>query len=833
MKKIDLSKVKTSEEKFEEVKAARERTLQEIRSRWREIITNYTLPAKKKVNGKPTYICPFCGHGKGGDGLKDNPTSKDGNGIICFSCGFSGDIIDLIMKHNGIDYNAALQAAADHLGIDLTPQGARTAPQSSSGDQKDKYTAAALKAPENAAQEAALADWIVDQEQKELEDGTGENNIISLAFAYWNAGQPVPNVLDKWLQKYADYEYTDLQDLFTQNFLLQDGAPTMYADIANKMAAAEIEKIFSDPPAPEIDHTEYYKQCKKTLQDTPDAISYLQARGISLKTANRCQLGFDPVSDPAKAPGAMGDERRPHPAPRIIVPVTKSFYIGRRIDGIKEYAKMNSAGGGSGLFLHGLLKNSPAPVFIVEGAFDSLAVLECGQRAVALNSVSNAGQLIKTLEAVKTPPTLILCLDNDDAGQQANKTIIAGLRRLGIPYIEANIAGNHKDPNEALTADRPAFEKALQEALEKAAAAKVPEDQAPDETPPTNCATEYLTGGAFERDIAYFKAYKDRKTGYPAIDKHLTLYPGLAALGGASSLGKTTFAVNLIDKLLERGETVLYFSLEQLPIEIITKSLARIIREQDPYTPLTNTDIKNGATSEKLEAIKREYAKNAGNYYIFTGDFRTTAADIAKQVEDFRRDHGGDSCRPVVVIDYLQLIAPPADFRGGIREITDENIKTLKDMQKRNELFVLMISNFNRSSNYEPVSYESFKETGMVEYTCDFVWGLQLALLDAENDDFYSIIGTRGGRQERPLDQKRRLVNAAQSKIPKQVEFVSLKNRNGKQFFKAFFDYYPQHDLFVPTDNDGFTTSYGNDPFTTKAANANNTDDEQNVAVSV
>lgn len=329
-------------------------------------------------------------------------------------------------------------------------------------------------------------------------------------------------------------------------------------------------------------------------------------------------------------------------------------------------------------------------------------------------------------------------------------------------------------------------------------------------------ASAYLSGGTFESDIAYFRQYKDRKTGiHDDIDEYLTLYPGLAALGGASSLGKTTFAVNLIDHLLDQGETVLYFSLEQLPIEIITKSLARRLYEKDPLTPLTNIDIKNGATYDKLEEIKKEYAQHAERYQIITGSFRTTAADIVQYVEKYRKEHGGESCKPIVIIDYLQLIAPPYGFKGGIREYTDENIKALKDMQKRNGLFVLMISNFNRSSNYEPVSYESFKETSMIEYTCDYVWGLQLALLDAENDDFYTVTGKQGGRSERPIDQKRKLVNEAQGAIPKRVEFVSLKNRNGKQFFKAFFAYDPRYDIYQPEQKDksGFTRYYGNTPF--------------------
>ena len=324
--------------------------------------------------------------------------------------------------------------------------------------------------------------------------------------------------------------------------------------------------------------------------------------------------------------------------------------------------------------------------------------------------------------------------------------------------------------------------------------------QPPEMAVTTTNASDYLFSGTFERDIEYFQTYKDRKTGmHPDIDKYLTLYPGLAALGGASSLGKTTFAINLTDKFLDKGETVLYFSLEQLPVELITKSLARKLYEVDSCTLLENTDIKNGLTCDELEGIKKEYANKAEKYQIITGSFRTTAADIVSYVEKYIAEH--NSCKPIVIIDYLQLIAPPSDFSGSIREYTDENIKTLKDMQKRNGLFVLMISNFNRSSNYEPVSYESFKETSMIEYTCDYIWGLQLALLDAENDNFYTVIGKQGSRVERPIDQKRKLVNEAQAQIPKSVEFVSLKNRNGKQFFKAFFDYDQRHDCYKPTSS--------------------------------
>ena len=76
----------------------------------------------------------------------------------------------------------------------------------------------------------------------------------------------------------------------------------------------------------------------------------------------------------------------------------------------------------------------------------------------------------------------------------------------------------------------------------------------------------------------------------------------------------------------------------------------------------------------------------------------------------------------------------------------------------------------------------------------------------------------QGGRKERPIDQKRRLVNDAQGATPKKVEFVSLKSRNGKQFYKAFFDYMPQFDSYTE-DKDkgesmkGYTRVYDSTPF--------------------
>ncbi|MCO5388845.1 MAG: hypothetical protein NHB14_27180 [Desulfosporosinus sp.] len=54
----------------------------------------------------------------------------------------------------------------------------------------------------------------------------------------------------------------------------------------------------------------------------------------------------------------------------------------------------------------------------------------------------------------------------------------------------------------------------------------------------------------FQSDRERHSTYKDRKTGFPNLDRELNgLYPGLYVIGGISSVGKTTFTHQLADQL--------------------------------------------------------------------------------------------------------------------------------------------------------------------------------------------------------------------------------------------------------------------------------------------
>ena len=261
--------------------------------------------------------------------------------------------------------------------------------------------------------------------------------------------------------------------------------------------------------------TSYYRECKERLKD-PKAASYLQARGISLETAAAYWIGFDPHSDPAQSS---------HPTPRIILPSTESHYVGRSIDPNtpSNFVKMNNKGGKPGIFnAKALYDSENEAVFVVEGTFDALSIIEVGAAAIALNSTSNAGKLIEMLTNKRTAATLILCFDNDKGGEKCSKVISEGLQRLNISFVKANISGSHKDPNEALTANRKEFERQVTAAITTT-------------TRPDN-ALAYIDM-IMNGDIEAFKESLNRRTGFAILDETAKgLYTGLYVVGAISSL---------------------------------------------------------------------------------------------------------------------------------------------------------------------------------------------------------------------------------------------------------------------------------------------------------
>ena len=89
--------------------------------------------------------------------------------------------------------------------------------------------------------------------------------------------------------------------------------------------------------------------------------------------------------------------------------------------------------------------------------------------------------------------------------------------------------------------------------------------------------------------------------------------------------------------------------------------------------------------------------------------------------------------KPVVFIDYLQILQPEQDEKGRTqttKETVDTTVTELKRISREQGLTVFVISSVNRANYLTPIDFESLKESGGIEYTADVIWGLQLQILN-------------------------------------------------------------------------------------------------------
>lgn len=184
----------------------------------------------------------------------------------------------------------------------------------------------------------------------------------------------------------------------------------------------------------------YIKECETHVNET----NYFNIRGINEDTIKRFKLGYDPQKK------------------EIVIPYNKAltYYQTRSVTGKSFYKIPTKIAGSEPIFNEKAFDYVPI-IFIVESPLCAISIAQCGGVSVPLCGVSNVRKLLLHLKQKFYTGTLVLCLDNDDAGEKAtvdliegmNDKHILGLRQLNISYIVENIANECKDPNELLVKD--------------------------------------------------------------------------------------------------------------------------------------------------------------------------------------------------------------------------------------------------------------------------------------------------------------------------------------------------------------------------------------------
>lgn len=534
--------------------------------------------------------------------------------------------------------------------------------------------------------------------------------------------------------------------------------------------AEKKEKVKETTSAGAPDYSKYYAQCHAQVTST----NYFLDRGLTPEIIAKFNLGYDPHFNTA------------------VIPVTATTYKARYLtprDGQKYFCK-----NGQGLYNIKALDQSFKPVFIVEGEIDCLSFLSCGAEALGLGSTANKRKLIDLItERVSSKdsklPAIFLALDNDKAGEETETELESELREIQLanqtrPFffsrlrkeLKREIYGDCKDANELLIKNPYQFREL----------ARLTESQLYIERGLlTSYETEYRSDRWRTRDIYC--------TGFNRLDRAIKITDGLYIIGAISSLGKTTFSLQIADHVAESGRDVIIFSLEMSRKELIDKSICRMIfsdwiQGKNPRSILESNEIDNktlnlgqisapnslNISEEKLAGLETKTSKYfstiAKRTSIYESVGNVGVTEIAERVTKYVYYSGN---KPLVIIDYLQLLAP-VDPHFTDKQNTDKNVLELKRLSRELEIPIIAISSLNRANYNEPISMAAFKESGAIEYSSDVLLGLQLA-----------------GAGDKDFD-----VDRAKSQEPRQIELKILKNRRGKTGDSINFEYYASRQFF-------------------------------------
>lgn len=504
----------------------------------------------------------------------------------------------------------------------------------------------------------------------------------------------------------------------------------------------------------------------------PEAVAYLEGRGIGQGDAVRLGLGYD------------------RSARRVVIPVpgAEGYHLDRAIDhdGDHKYHKPRG--------LRQPIWNPAAMdgecIVVVEGPMDALALDLAGYGGQAVALCGTAWRdLVEALRARQWRGTVIAALDADEAGRRAQGDLVAALTESGIaatgadPWAELGA----KDAAEAWAKDPAALTDTVARAVadgterarREAAEARAREYEATLERLHVVSTTAALMNVYELRGMA-----EPIPTGIGSLDAALGggLAAGLYALGATSSLGKTTLMGQIADAVAAQGRPVLFVTLEQSAEEMAAKALSRymdshpgpdgkthLVTARDLMRPSWRDGMGgNPAARDALLPACDGYSREVGDRlrYLVADDEPTVedVAAIARSVAE------GEGLAPLVIVDYLQILKVP-DGSLSDKQATDRNVTALRRLARDLVTPVLTISSLNRASYSGTVTMEAFKESGSIEYGSDVLMGLQPWGMGEEMEG-----ETNADRAKR---KGRKIVNDSKLEPVRDVAVTVLKNRWG------------------------------------------------------
>ena len=258
---------------------------------------------------------------------------------------------------------------------------------------------------------------------------------------------------------------------------------------------------------------------------------------------------------------------------------------------------------------------------------------------------------------------------------------------------------------------------------------------------------ESILGKTIDRLEELVKTNKDVTgvtTGFTDLDKMTSgMQPSdLIIVAARPSMGKTTFAMNLIENaMMAEDKPVLVFSLEMPSEQIMMRMLASLSRVDQTKIRTAQLD------DEDWSRISNTMAMLKDKDCLFVDDSSgLTPMDVRSRARKLARERGGIS---LIMVDYLQLMRVPSLSDNRTLEIAEIS-RSLKALAKELEVPVVALSQLNRTleqrADKRPVNSD-LRESGSIEQDADLIMFIYRDEVYHENSEYKGIAEIIIGKQ--------------------------------------------------------------------------------------
>jgi replicative DNA helicase len=206
-------------------------------------------------------------------------------------------------------------------------------------------------------------------------------------------------------------------------------------------------------------------------------------------------------------------------------------------------------------------------------------------------------------------------------------------------------------------------------------------------------------------------------TGFADLDE---MTSGLQAtdliiVAARPSMGKTTFAMNLVENaLMAQDKPIVVFSMEMPSESIIMRMLSSVGR-------INQTKVRNGQLDEEdWPKLSAAVSKLKDKKLFIDDGSALTPTEVRSRCRRIAREHGELG---MIMIDYLQLMQIKGVSEGRSAEISEIS-RSLKTIAKEFNCPMVALSQLNRSlenrPNKRPINSD-LRESGAIEQDADVI----------------------------------------------------------------------------------------------------------------